>query len=55
MSMILPITLDVTALATISKMKYILITKVERLGLEPKLWTTNIEVYYIFYHNLEIR
>ena len=33
MSMILPITLDVTALATISKMKYIFITKIERLGL----------------------
>lgn len=53
MSMILPIPLDITALATISKMKYILITKVERLGFEPKLRTTNIEIYYIFYHILE--
>ena len=42
MSMMLPIPLDITALATISKMKYILITEVERLGLEPKLWATYI-------------
>lgn len=55
MSMILPISLDITALARISKIKYIFITKVERLGLEPKLWTTNIEISYIFYHNLEVR
>lgn len=42
--MMLPIPLDITALATISKMKYILITEVERLGLEPKLWATNIKL-----------
>lgn len=52
--MMLPIPLDITALATISKMKYILITEVERLGLEPKLWATYINLSNIFYHNLEL-
>jgi hypothetical protein len=42
LSMMLPTTLDIAALAVISRMKNILITEVERLGLEPKLWATFI-------------
>lgn len=50
--MMLPIPLDITALATISKMKHILITEVGKLGLEPKLWATNINLSKIFYRIL---
>ena len=46
--MMLTIPLDITTLAIISKMKYILITEVERLGFELKPWATNIKfVQYI--------